>query len=170
VDDGAFTTNGGLTFQDSAPCSGAAVAAAGVDPLNVYLAVRFRDEPSSAWADLGHGLAGVSGIPALVGTGTLTGGSSVSLDVMLGAPNAPLFYVVGTSTNSFAFKGGVLVPTFDLIVNGLVTDGSGASSLSGTWPAGVPGGFTFYAQALIVDATAIHGLAFTNAIAGTAPY
>jgi hypothetical protein len=170
VVDGAFTTNGGLTFQDTAPCSGAAVVGAAVDSLNVYLAVRFRDEPSSAWADLGHGLAGVSGIPALAGTGTLTGGSNVSLDVTLGAPNAPLFYVIGTSTNSFAFKGGVLVPTFDVIVNGLVTDGSGASSLSGTWPTGVAGGFTFYTQALIVDATAIHGLAFTNAIAGTAPY
>src|SRR5262249_24613486 len=160
----------GLSISDATPCSGTGVVGATVDPANVYLAVRFRDEPASAWADLGNGLAGASGIPAFAGTGTLVGGSNVSLDVTLGAPNAPIYYVLGTSTNSFAFDGGILVPTFDVIVSGLTTDGAGASSLSGTWPAGIPGGFTLYAQALIVDAVAIHGLAFTNAIVGTTPY
>ena len=57
-----------------------------------------------------------------------------------------------------------------MIVNGLTTDGAGASSLSGAWPSGVPGGFTLYVQALVVDAAAAHGLSFSNAIAGTTPY
>ena len=78
--------------------------------------------------------------------------------------------MLGTSTNSFSFAGGVLVPTFDLIVNGLSTDGAGSASLSGAWPSGVPGGFTLYAQTLVVDAAAPHGLSFSNAIAGTTPY
>ena len=170
VVDGVLTTNGGLSFTDTTPCSGANVAGATVDAGNVYLAIRFRDEPTSAWADLGNGLAGVSGVPALVGNGSLVGGSNVSLDLTLGAPNAPIFWVLGTSTNSFSFAGGVLVPTFDLIVNGLSTDGAGSASLSGAWPSGVPGGFTLYAQTLVVDAAAPHGLSFSNAIAGTTPY
>jgi len=170
VVDGPFTTNGGLSFTDTAPCSGANVAAAPVDIGFVYHAIRFRAEPSSAWADLGNGLAGVSGVPSLVGNGSLAGGTNVNLDVTSGAPNGPIFWVLGTSTNSFFFAGGVVVPTFDLIVNGLTTDGSGAASLSGAWPSGVPGGFTLYVQALLADAAALHGLSFSNAIAGTAPY
>src|SRR5262249_37435269 len=98
VVDGPFTTNGGLSFSDVSPCGGAGVAGATVDPANVYLALRFRDEPASAWADLGHGLAGAAGVPALAGSGTLAGGSNVSLDVTLGAASAPIFYVLGTST------------------------------------------------------------------------
>lgn len=40
--DGALRTTGGLSFADADPCSGAAAAAATVDPGAVQLAVRFR--------------------------------------------------------------------------------------------------------------------------------
>ena len=170
VVDGAFTTNGGLSFQDATPCSGAGVAAAPLDAGSVYVSVRFRDEPSSAWGDLGNGLAGASGIPALVGSGSLVAGSNTSLDVSGAAANAGIFWVLGTSTGSLHFAGGVLVPTLDGIVSGLSTDGAGQASLGGAWPAGLPGGFSLYVQALVLDGGAPHGLAFSNAVVGTTPY
>jgi len=170
VVDGAFTTNGGLSFQDATPCSGAGVAAAPLDLGNVWISVRFRDEPSSAWGDLGNGLAGAAGIPALAGSGSLVAGSNTSLDVSGAAANAGIFWVLGTSTGSLHFAGGVLVPTLDLIVGGVSTDGAGQASLSGAWPAGIPGGFSIYVQALVLDGSAPHGLAFSNAVVGTTPY
>jgi hypothetical protein len=170
VMNGALTTNGGLSFGDSSPCTGAAADAAAVDPADVYLAVRFRDEPHSPWVDLGHGLGGALGEPVLTGHGDLFAGWKTSLALSNAAVDAPFFLVIGTAVDCLPFAGGTIVPVLDFFGPAGTTDATGLASLSGTWPGGVPGGFTFYAQEFVVDGTAPHGLAFSNAVAGTTPY
>jgi hypothetical protein len=170
VVNGPVTTNGGLSFQDATPCTGAGAAAALVDAGHVYLALRFRDEPQGSWADFGHALAGSNGDPQLVGTGDLVAGSATSLDLTNGPFNAPLWFVVGGSTSHLPFAGGEIVPSLDLILGGLTTDATGAFSFNGNWPTGVPAGTTLYFQALMVDAGAAKGFAISNAIEAVAAY
>ena len=166
---GNVTTNGGLSFTDATPCSGAGAAAATLDAANVYLALRFRDEPAGSWGNLGDGLAGALGEPLLAGSGTLQAGASTSIDLSNAALNAPLLLGIGTTTIFAHFAGGTVVPSLDVILPG-TTDAAGKLSLSGTWPSGLPGGVTIYLQAFIVDATGPHGFAFSNAIVATTPY
>jgi hypothetical protein len=170
VSNGPVDTTGGLSFQDSTPCTGAGVANATLDPANVYVAVRFRIAPSGAWADFGHALAGVTGDPVLTGNGTLQAGDTISLDLTNANPNAHAFLVVGLNNLSLSLFGGTLVPSFDLVLGNLSTDATGALSVSGTWPAGVPGGTIIYAQYLIEDPAAPKKIAFSNAVAGISPY
>jgi hypothetical protein len=66
-------------------------------------------------------------------------------------------------------KGGVLVAhPFSLTVL-LDTDASGALALDYTWPAGVPGGTSFYLQYAIKDPAAVQGVSLSNALTGVTP-
>jgi hypothetical protein len=170
VVNGAITTNGGLSFQDATPCTGAAAAAALLDATHVFFAVRFREEPQGAWGDLGHALAGTGGAPALTGSGDLVAGTPTSIVLGNALPNAPLWFVVGDRPADLPFAGGEIVPSPVLILGGLTTDASGAFSLSGNWPSGVAGGATFLFQALIADAGAPKGFAISNAVEAVAAY
>jgi hypothetical protein len=76
--------------------------------------------------------------------------------------------VVGVSPLDAPFKGGVMVPSPDLLFV-LTTDFFGASSFGGLWPAGVPSGFTTYFQWWIQDPGGPKGFAASNALAGTTP-
>lgn len=120
------------------------------------------------WLDLGLGLAGTAGVPTLAGDGELIAGQPMSIAVAGALPGAPLSLVVGLSRIDAPFKGGVLVPSTDLLVSGLATDGAGGLLLGTTWPAGVPAGFTFYVQGWIADAAGPLGFAATNGLSGTA--
>ena len=88
---------------------------------------------------------------------------------MQAARNAPAALVLGLAGLYAPFKGGVLVPSPDLLVPGLLTDTAGALALSGLWPPGVPAGLDVYLQAWIQDVTAVGGLAGSNGIVGTTP-
>jgi hypothetical protein len=120
------------------------------------------------WVDLGAGLAGQSGIPALTGIGSLSAGSSLQLALNSAKPFALAPLVVGLSNLSAPFKGGVLVPYPNYIFPAF-TDFFGKSTFSGLWPAGVPSGFTTYFQWWIQDPAGPQGYAASNAVAGTAP-
>lgn len=120
------------------------------------------------WRDYGQGLAGTAGIPALVGSGNLTAGASVTLTVSGGRPSAFAFLVVGAAPLGARFCGGVMVP-FPTRLIPITLNGAGSVSLTGPWPAGIPAGSTFFYQAWIFDPAGVAGCSATNAVAGTTP-
>jgi len=120
------------------------------------------------WCDLDGALGGAD-LPRLLWSGALLADTPVGLTLVDAAPGAPATLVLGATTLSVPFKGGVLVPTPALLVGGLVTDAGGALTLATLWPAGVPGGATLVAQAWIVDPAAPAGLAASNAVLAVAP-
>jgi hypothetical protein len=123
----------------------------------------------SAWVDLGDALAGAGGEPMLAGSGTLAAGSPVELQLTGAAPLAPAVLVVGFSVLDAPFKGGVLVPSPDALVAGLVTGPTGALLLAGTWPAGVPSGTALVFQEWIQDVVGPQGWSASNALQAFAP-
>jgi hypothetical protein len=118
------------------------------------------------WDDMGNGLAGTTGIPELIGTGSMVDGELVTLDLtnILVGTTATLVY--GTSAVFAPVKGGVLVPNPEIIAFGLPTFG-GTLSLSVTWPSGVPGGLPTYWQYWILDPAGPQGFAASNGVRGT---
>jgi hypothetical protein len=92
--------------------------------------------PLGPWQELGHSLAGSNGFSRLSGVGTLQPGSAVELLVTHGPAAAPTTLVLGLGELLAPFQGGVLVPTPDVLVPGLLTDGAGGIALAGHWPPG----------------------------------
>ncbi|HTE04932.1 MAG TPA: hypothetical protein VK824_01965, partial [Planctomycetota bacterium] len=121
--------------------------------------------PFVGWEDLGQALAGRTGLPVLHGQGTLIAGEKVVLALSGAAPHALTFLVLGGSTLFAPFKGGTLVPAFDVPLAGPVTDAEGAGALSGRWPLQAPHGFTVFLQAWIPDAAAPAGFSASNGLA-----
>ncbi len=120
------------------------------------------------WTWLGHALGGGLGTPSLTGSGLPFAGEPVSLDLAHASPSSVTTLVIGTSAVFLPLKGGVLVP-LPVALAPAVTDAGGASSLSTTWPAGLPPGLTVYLQHWIVDASAPQGFAASNAVSATTP-
>jgi len=124
---------------------------------------------SEHWTDLGNGLAGTNGIPALTGSGLLTAGSATKVKLSQGKPSSPAAFVVGTSAINAPFKQGVLVPfpSYLLLVPALPP--SGTAGLNFNWPAGVPSAFSLYWQVLVNDPAGPAGFALSNALQSTTP-
>lgn len=97
-------------------------------------------------------------------TGDLVPGGSFSVTLSGSAPLAPLTFVLGLSNLSAPLKGGVLVPSPDLILPGLPTGPGGGVALPSTWPAAGLGCVTIFAQAWIVDASAPAGFTASNGL------
>ncbi|HTE05170.1 MAG TPA: hypothetical protein VK824_03160 [Planctomycetota bacterium] len=114
------------------------------------------------WEALGGALAGSAGLPSLAGLGVLQPGQPMGLALQGAAPGAATALIVGTGTANLPFKGGVLVPTPDVIVQGLATDGAGELNLSATWPAGIT--VPVIIQAWIADAGGVQGFSASNAV------
>ena len=125
-------------------------------------------EPLGPWTDLGHALAGATGAPLLVGTGTLAPSTAVSLALTNAKPQAPALIIVGASALGAPFKGGVLVPAVDLLAQ-FTTGATGAITLSTTWPPALPGGIQLWIQWWISDAAGPSGFAASNALLATSP-
>jgi hypothetical protein len=121
------------------------------------------------WEDLGLGLAGVNGVPQLEGAGTLLAGDALTLALSDARPLASAVLILGLSAANLPFKGGTLVPAPQVLVAGLPIDGTGALMLSGTWPAGLPSGFTLWLQMWIADAAAPHGFSASNGLSASTP-
>ncbi len=122
-----------------------------------------------AWTDLGLGLAGVSGIPGLVGTGTLLAGSPGTLTLNDAAPSALSMLFTSVASTPLPFKCGTLVPLPILLQLSFFTDGSGTIPLAWTnWTAGLSGS-SLYFQFAIQDAAAVCGVALSNAVRADVP-
>jgi hypothetical protein len=124
---------------------------------------------ASVWTDIGCGLAGVSGIPSLTGTGTLLTGSAGSLNLSNAAPLAANMLFVSLSSSPVPFKGGSLCAFPFLLGLPLGTDGSGGLVLPwASWPAGLSGA-SLYFQYAIDDAAGPSGASLSNALRGDVP-
>lgn len=121
------------------------------------------------WLDLGNGLAGANGIPHLNGAGTLVGGTFVTTTATSLLQNSVATLVVGLSPINVPFKGGIWVPSMDLLVPGIPTGPDGVIDLPSTWPMGIPPGFAFYEQYWQKDPAGVKGFAASNAIRGLTP-
>jgi hypothetical protein len=121
------------------------------------------------WTDLGGGLAGVSGIPSLVGTGPLTTGSAGSLALTSAAPSAISSLFISLASTPAPFKCGTLVPVPIVFQFMLFTNGSGALTLNwASWPNGLSGQSVYF-QYAIADAAAVCGVSISNAVRGDVP-
>ncbi len=122
---------------------------------------------AEAWVDLGSALAGSAGAPALSAEGTLIGGTSYSLTLSGAAPNAAAFLLIGQSRIDFAFAGGLVVPSPDLVL-AFNTGPAGSLTGAGLWALDALPGEVRYWQVWIADAGAAEGWAASNALQSTA--
>lgn len=123
----------------------------------------------SPWSIAGAGLAGTHGVPKLNGTGTLEPATFVTTTVTGLLQNSVATLVVGLTAINVPFKGGVWVPSMELLVAGLPTGANGVIDLPSTWPTGIPPGFAFYEQYWLKDPAGVKGFAASNAIKGVTP-
>ncbi|RKY17974.1 MAG: hypothetical protein DRQ55_14555 [Planctomycetota bacterium] len=121
-------------------------------------------EPAVSWADFGLGLAGTNGVPVLGGSNTAHGAQTLHLTLNNGAPNAPTTLVIGLQHVWSPFKGGVLIPSPDILIGGLTTDAVGQLQISAPYPQGVPYHTTVYLQQWVQDAAGVQGFAASNGL------
>ncbi len=140
--------------------------AAVLDNYGEYWMLRLN---ASEWRDLGDSLAGTHGAPLMAGAGTLIDGDPLSLTLSNALENTTATLVVGFSQLNAPFKGGVLVPNPDLLVDGLPTGPGGGFTLNSAWPSGIPSGFSLIVQPWIVDGAGPAGLASGNGLIFTVP-
>lgn len=129
---------------------------------------RFVGQPSP-FLDLGHGLEGIFGTPSLGATGSLDGGTPLSLRLSGADVSTTCALVIGFSILEAPFKGGVLVPAPDLVLAGLPVDDQGKLTLGFSWPTGVPPGVTVFFQEWIADSLAPFGYSASNGLQATTP-
>jgi hypothetical protein len=116
------------------------------------------------WIDLGNG----SGYATLEGAGPLEAGAPMQLAVDTPASTTAAL-VVGIQRIDLPFKGGVMVPSRNLLITGLPLS-NGALVVGGKWPSGVPLGLSLYFQIWADDPTDLvpASLLSTNAVEGIA--
>jgi hypothetical protein len=137
----------------------------GVSSTEVFLA-----GGGNAWSDLGSGLAGVTGIPSLVGSGSLLPGSSGALTLSNAAPSAAALLFVSFANTPTPFKGGTLLTVPVFLSVGVTTNIGGGFVLPwASWPAGLSPGTSIYFQYGIADAAAPVGVSLSNAAKGVTP-
>jgi hypothetical protein len=125
--------------------------------------------PPSPWTNLGSGLAGISGIPQLNGSGELLAGTPGKIRLVDAAPSAPAALFISGSNTPTPFKGGTLLTVPVLLTLPLPTDPLGDILLPWTsWPAGLSG-VSLYFQFGIQDVAAVKGVALSNALEADVP-
>ena len=131
-------------------------------PTGVVL--RFALSDDRAFVDLGDGKAGTGGIvPHLEGDGRMTPGSNNALALSDAERDTPATLVVGLGVLGAPFKGGVLVPSPDLLIVG-TTDMVGMLTLPFAVPESFAAGISFVAQAWIEDPGATQGFSASNGL------
>ena len=119
------------------------------------------------WTDLGYGgIAGVTGVPVLTGSGPQACEANTIISLTNAKPNQVAFLPVGIGTLNLFLKGGTLVPALDIIII-VVTSPTGDVVLNGPWPVGIPPGFSIYYQYWLKDPAAVKGWAATNGMRST---
>ncbi|MCU0866132.1 MAG: Ig-like domain-containing protein [Planctomycetes bacterium] len=121
---------------------------------------------SSAFVDLGFGLAGTTGVPVLDGAGTTAPGGAVTFTITGALPNSAGLLGLGASTIYSPLLGGTLVPLPDVILP-FALDAAGAAAVPSVWPALAPGTMR-YLQAVVLDPAAPEWFAWTNGLQVTA--
>lgn len=126
-----------------------------------------RTDTPSPWSDLGGALAGTYGPPVLTGSGTMVPGQNVTLSLSNALENTTAVFVVGVVRIDQPLKGGLLIPSLDVVVFGLPTSGTGTLVLSNPLPASLAPGLDLFIQEWIADAAGPFGFAASNALCAT---
>jgi hypothetical protein len=95
------------------------------------------DVPHDPWQDLGFALPGTFGDPLLQVSGPLTPDSVLDIELSNAKPFAHAYLVVGFSLLYAPYKGGTLVPDFDLLFVYPTTQ-QGMVSIVSHFPPGPP--------------------------------
>lgn len=123
----------------------------------------------SGWSQLGAGVAGTLGVPAIAGFGPCTPSSAWTVELAAAPPASAGAWILGTTEVGIPLAGGTLIPTPELVVP-FATDADGRAALGpATWPAGAGAGVQLLVQAWTVDFGAPEFLAATPAAVGTTP-
>lgn len=121
------------------------------------------------WTDLGNGLAGTGGLtPELVGTGSLVPGAAASLVLSDALPGSQTWLLIGLSQIDAPFKGGVLVPSPDIVIPALPVFAGGGLTLPFAWFT-VPSGTAVFFQHWVLDPGGVLGFAASNGVVGVTP-
>jgi hypothetical protein len=146
------------------------VIAGGDDPMQFFSDTwEFVDE--GRFVDLGPGIGGSFGVPALTGSGDLSPGSpdGVTLTLDHAVPSTAALLLVGLKPASIPFGGGTLYPFPIATTLPLQTSGGGSASLSASIPPGVASGTTIVLQVWMFDATAPKGMSGSNGVEAFVP-
>ncbi|MFT4512386.1 MAG: polyhydroxybutyrate depolymerase [Planctomycetota bacterium] len=114
------------------------------------------------WTDTGNDLGGTYGPPVMQPNGTVNPGTIVSFAASNALENTPAVFIIGATAVNSPLAGGVLGPSMDFSIFGLVSNPVGELNLSFGWPAGMPIGAAFYFQYWFQDAGGRAGLASTT--------
>lgn len=126
------------------------------------------DAIPAPWQNLGNGLAGASGLPALAGNGPLQAGTPWTLKLSNARPSSAAVLFGGTSAVNLPLLGGTLVPAPDAAL-GFTTTALGTLELGGAAAAGLPPGVPVHFQCWIADPAAVLGAAASNAVKKITP-
>ncbi|MFT7462560.1 MAG: plastocyanin [Pseudohongiellaceae bacterium] len=123
----------------------------------------------SPWENEGFALAGVSGEPLLIGTGSLQGGTTATIELSNAAPGATVGLFVSFASTPVPFKGGMLctIPLASTTI--FPIGGSGGVTLPAVIPAGIPSGAEIFWQYAIQDGAAVAGVALSNCLLSVFP-
>ena len=120
------------------------------------------------WQEIGNGLPGIAGVPRLTGAGGLVANAAAELTLTDAAPGTLATLVLGY-TLTIDPTTNTLTPSSDIVVTGLVTNGTGSLVFNFGWPAGVPSGTTIYYQFRITDPLGPQGQSRSNTVAALVP-
>jgi hypothetical protein len=137
--------------------------------LNVPGRVRVCTLGPVPWSHDGSSLAGGAGEPKLTGTGPLVSATKLKVSLTDALAGAPAMLVVGLSTLSVPFKGGVLGPFPFLLLGPVTVAGNPMPLIDATWPSGIAPGLHLYMQAWIQDAAGPAGFSATDTLVATTP-
>lgn len=104
-------------------------------------------DPASPFANLGGATANLSGGHSyLSGTGTVTGGNPMTVDLQDAIPGALSVMVVSPSQTVIPLNSGFILPTVNFVIGPFFADANGDVNQNFVWPAGLPSGTELFWQ------------------------
>jgi hypothetical protein len=105
--------------------------------------------------------------PQLRAGGSLQPGTPLTLSVRVGPPQALAVLVIGFTAQDLPLFGGIVVPSADRLIFGLMTDAAGQLEVTSTWPTGPAALAPIVVQMWMTSPDAAGGFEATNAVALT---
>jgi len=118
---------------------------------------------------VGTGLAGTGGVPKIIGGSTLLPSAPFTLKVNDALGSSTGHLIAGFSAINHTFKGGIMIPSPDLLIAGLPLNVYGQLLVATNFPPGIPSGFQLWFQFWIGDPQGPQGFSATPAVHVTAP-
>ena len=120
------------------------------------------------WEDMGGSVGGPGGPPRLWLTGLLRTGSTLSFEMTDAPPSSTGLLVFGLAALSAPFRGGMMVPTLDVLVP-IPIDAQGEFTIDLPITDSMPSGAQLYVQTWFPDSSAPAGWAGTTGLGYSAP-